>query len=362
MIETWTEGVADENMPEELLVALGAVVRRHPWFQARARLTEEILTNKGVRPPARILDAGCGWGVTMVALERAGYRVDGMDISRRTLERLDRDRPDRKLIVADLTQPIPDGVAAYDAVLALDVIEHIDDDRSAVGQIAGLARPEGLVVLSVPALPGLFTRFDEVQGHRRRYVPESLRAAIDGTRLEVETIFWWGEWLVPLLRRQRSRRVEHVTSAAEVYRHYLRLPPGRSPGHSAWPSSRSVAAPSRAGSGRGRRCSLSHAGRASLLSRSDPRRPRYEHALMVVGRSSGEETRTVALATIDRRLVAEVLRGRRTIEEEAHFRRQISLIVGPAKESVDAVLNDFGQCSRTRRDQGASKWRLLRSR
>ena len=83
---------------------------------------------------------------------------------------------------------------------------------------------------------------------------------------------------------------------------------------------------------------------------------------MVVGRSSGEETRTVALATIDRRLVAEVLRGRRTIEEEAHFRRQISLIVGPAKESVDAVLNDFGQCSRTRRDQGASKWRLLRSR
>src|SRR5512135_1061760 len=139
MIETWTEGVADENMPEELLVALGAVVRRHPWFQARARLTKEILKNQGVRPPARILDAGCGWGVTMVALERAGYRVDGMDISRRTLERLDRDRPDRKLIVADLTQPIPDGVAAYDAVLALDVIEHIDDDRSAVGQIARLA-------------------------------------------------------------------------------------------------------------------------------------------------------------------------------------------------------------------------------
>src|SRR4051812_41216328 len=65
MITTWSRGVADENMPEEVLVALADPIRRHPWWSARARLTLELLDRLGVRPPARVLDAGCGWGVTL---------------------------------------------------------------------------------------------------------------------------------------------------------------------------------------------------------------------------------------------------------------------------------------------------------
>ena len=62
-------------------------------------------------------------------------------------------------------------------MLALDVIEHIDDDRAAVARLGSLARPGGIVIVSVPALPELFTEFDRIQGHRRRYLPETLRAA-----------------------------------------------------------------------------------------------------------------------------------------------------------------------------------------
>jgi SAM-dependent methyltransferase len=224
MIEHWSQGDADEHMPEEILVDLAAIIRRHPWWRARAVLTLDLLRDLGLDPPAHILDVGCGWGVTLEALEYQGYRAAGMDVSRRTLDALD--RPGRRLIEADLTRPMAADVPTHDAVLALDVIEHLDDDRAAVGRLGSLARPGGCVVVSVPALPDLFGEFDEIQGHRRRYLPEGLRAAFAGSGLEVERVFWWGRWLVPTLARQRARRrMRPWESAADGYRRYLSVPP-----------------------------------------------------------------------------------------------------------------------------------------
>jgi SAM-dependent methyltransferase len=224
MIECWSRGDADEHMPEEILVDLAEIIRRHPWWRARAALTLALLRDLGLQPPARILDVGCGWGVTLGMLEGRGYRAIGMDVSRRTLEALD--RPGRTLIEADLTRPMEPDVATYDAVLALDVIEHLDDDDAAVRRLAGVTRPGGSVVVSVPALPGMYGEFDRIQGHRRRYIPDSLRAAFAGSGLAVERVFWWGRWLVPALRRQRARqRMQPGESASEAYRRYLGLPP-----------------------------------------------------------------------------------------------------------------------------------------
>ncbi len=223
MIARWSRGVADDNMAEDILVDLAGLVARHPWWKARANLTLALLERLGVRPPATVLDAGCGWGTTLEPLERRGYHAIGLDVSRRTLERLE--RPGRHLVEADLSQPLPGDARRSDAVLALDVLEHIDDDREAVGRLGALARPGGVVVVSVPALPDLFGEFDAIQGHRRRYLPETLRASFEGTGLVVEQVFWWGAWLVPLLRRQRGQsKATPGASAADVYRRYLRLP------------------------------------------------------------------------------------------------------------------------------------------
>jgi 2-polyprenyl-3-methyl-5-hydroxy-6-metoxy-1,4-benzoquinol methylase len=58
------------------------------------------------------------------ALEAAGYRTTGLDVSRKMLDQLD--HPKRQLVEADLSQELPNGVPTYDCVLALDVIEHLD--------------------------------------------------------------------------------------------------------------------------------------------------------------------------------------------------------------------------------------------
>ncbi len=224
MIEAWSAGDTDEHMNEAILVDLNTLIHRHPWWQARSRLVRELLRREGIRPGAAVLDAGCGWGVTLLDLEKSGYAVAGMDLSAGALHALD--GPGRRLIQANLTEDFPTGAPTFDAVLALDVIEHLDDDRAALARLATLLRPGGLMVVSVPAQPRLFTEFDAIQGHRRRYLPDGLRRAFDGTGIEEINILWWGEWLVRVLSLQRKKaRARAGESAAEVYRRYLKLPP-----------------------------------------------------------------------------------------------------------------------------------------
>ena len=209
-------------MPEAIIVETLGKVRRHPWWHARAKLALAVLNNRGIMPPASILDVGCGWGVNLQALEAAGYRAGGTDISRQILEVID--RSDRRLIEADLNQPPPEGRELHDGLLALDVIEHLDDDRAAVGALAKFLKPGGLAVVSVPALPELFSEFDRIQGHRRRYLPETLRAAFAGSGFENPKIFWWGAWMVPILRRMRDGQDSKPVARPKTYAEYLKVP------------------------------------------------------------------------------------------------------------------------------------------
>jgi SAM-dependent methyltransferase len=224
MITTWSGGTPEANMDEQILIDLRDVVARHPWWLARADLILALLEKLNIRPPATILEAGCGWGTNLAALEAAGYQITGLDVSRKMLDRLD--RPDRRLVEADLTQSLPDRLPTYDCVLALDVIEHIDDDCYALRQLGRLLKPTGRLIVSVPALPELFSEFDEVQGHRRRYTAESVRSCVEGAGLLVEDTRWWGQWMVrPLRARKSARRGRPGDTSADIYKRYLALPP-----------------------------------------------------------------------------------------------------------------------------------------
>jgi SAM-dependent methyltransferase len=224
VITTWSSGTPEENMDEEILVRLSDIVSRHPWWAARTHLVLAMLERLRITPPASILEAGCGWGVNLAALEAAGYEMTGLDISRKALMRLD--RPDRQLIEADLSLGLPDTVPAYACVLVLDVIEHIDDDSRAVRELGRLLKPGGRVIVSVPSLPDLYSEFDEVQGHRRRYTVQSLRACLERAGLTVEDVMWWGQWMVRPLRARKGRsRSRPGDSSVDVYKRYLSLPP-----------------------------------------------------------------------------------------------------------------------------------------
>jgi SAM-dependent methyltransferase len=68
----------------------------------------------------------------------------------------------------------------FDLVCAFEVLEHIEDDASAVAQWAGLLRPGGWLLLSVPAAPDRFGPWDEMVGHYRRYDAAGITRLLTG--------------------------------------------------------------------------------------------------------------------------------------------------------------------------------------
>ncbi len=69
-----------------------------------------------------------------------------------------------------------DGSRKFDAVLYIDVLEHIEDDSGELGRAAGLLRKGGKIIVLAPAHQWLYTPFDKAIGHFRRYDKASLAA------------------------------------------------------------------------------------------------------------------------------------------------------------------------------------------
>lgn len=72
----------------------------------------------------------------------------------------------------------------YDAILYIDVLEHVREDRAELARAAAALAPGGALVVLAPAHPRLYSPFDAAIGHERRYTSASLRAvAPEGLRL-----------------------------------------------------------------------------------------------------------------------------------------------------------------------------------
>ena len=75
---------------------------------------------------------------------------------------------------------------SFELVSALDIVEHVDDEDLALRELARVAGDGAALLLSVPLHPARWTRFDTLVGHRRRYEPAALRAALARHGFEVE--------------------------------------------------------------------------------------------------------------------------------------------------------------------------------
>jgi 2-polyprenyl-3-methyl-5-hydroxy-6-metoxy-1,4-benzoquinol methylase len=92
-------------------------------------------------------------------------------------------------------------------VVLLDVLEHIDDDDTFLAHLVGKMAPGARLLVTVPALPRLWSRWDELLGHRRRYTKRTLTACADRAALHIDECNYLFPELLPLaLWRARSRR------------------------------------------------------------------------------------------------------------------------------------------------------------
>ncbi len=142
-----------------------------------------VLRRRRPKPGAAILDVGCGNALSFAALAEFGT-VRGIEVDARLL---DDSAPVRAQITTEpLGAPLYDDPWwRFDVITALDVLEHIDDDRHALASMSAMLNPGGLMLITVPAFETLWDRHDEINHHRRRYTTGALKRSLAGCGVDV---------------------------------------------------------------------------------------------------------------------------------------------------------------------------------
>ncbi|MEI8361404.1 MAG: class I SAM-dependent methyltransferase [bacterium] len=145
---------------------MDAIENDHAWFLAKYDFLLTILKKVKISREQKIIDIGCGTGAVMKKLSDSGYQVEGIDNSLDALSYCQQ----KGLTVSNGTAEKIDVPNDYcDVVISLDVLEHLDNDKSAVTEFHRILKTGGYVIATVPAHQFLWSYHDEALHHKRRY-------------------------------------------------------------------------------------------------------------------------------------------------------------------------------------------------
>jgi len=173
------------------------------WFVGRRRLATALLEQwTRPNPNGLVLDVGCGTGGNLAFLSQWGRGV-GADLSPLALDFARRRRLSPLTQASGLALPFPNNT--FSLVTAFDVLYHhwITDDRQAIRECYRVLQPGGWLLLTVPALPGLWSRHDEVYCARQRYRLEELRQKLMRCGFRLEKLSYANTLLLPAMMASR---------------------------------------------------------------------------------------------------------------------------------------------------------------
>jgi 2-polyprenyl-3-methyl-5-hydroxy-6-metoxy-1,4-benzoquinol methylase len=172
-------------MDDAAIDEMAAFEDHHWWFVGKRLLVSSLLAERLRRPGLRILDVGCGTGGVLSGLSAYGTTI-GVDRSPRALHH-SRVRGVTHVAAADMDR-LPFGAAAFDLVIMLDVLEHFADEAAVLRDVRRLLRPDGALLVSVPAFQALFSEHDVALQHFRRYAAPQLRRALEANGFDVRRL------------------------------------------------------------------------------------------------------------------------------------------------------------------------------
>ena len=183
-------------MKQALYDNLKEVENVHWWFRARRVIVHSLISKLGFPKEVSVLEVGCGTGGNLKLLSEFG-KVKAFEIETSAMENA------AKLGFADVRHGYLPGSnpfkeEKFDLIVAMDVLEHIEDDKASMRDIEAALKPGGYFVATVPALKSMWSLRDEHHHHFRRYEKAELFKLLQEANLEVSDIGFYNSILFPL--------------------------------------------------------------------------------------------------------------------------------------------------------------------
>ncbi|GAA4700997.1 class I SAM-dependent methyltransferase [Phytohabitans rumicis] len=180
---------------------LAALEDTHWWYRERRALLSRAL--KKLPRPGTALDIGAAGGGNTRVLRANGWQPVALEYS-----------PDGAQVAAERglnviradARALPLPSASLDLVVAFDILEHIDEDHAAAGEIHRTLRPGGTALIAVPCDMRLWSAHDVAVGHVRRYTRDTLTSVVEKAGLVIDELWSWNVLLRPVAawRRRKS--------------------------------------------------------------------------------------------------------------------------------------------------------------
>lgn len=169
---------------------------KHWWHISKRRAIRKLIKKYNTKENPKILDIGCGTGKNMEELQRLGT-VYGLDHSSEALK-FCRKRGLKLLTkgTAEKTNLEPN---SFDIITILDVLEHTDDKKTLI-EMGGILKKDGIIILTVPAYPWLWSKWDEILHHKKRYTINTLKEILVANNFNpIKITYLYSFLILPLL-------------------------------------------------------------------------------------------------------------------------------------------------------------------
>lgn len=139
-----------------------------------------------------LIDIGAGNGLILKFFKLKGFEVSGVELQKDQVHQMQIDYKLQgvKIVQGDISKL--NGKEQFDVVIASDVIEHIEDDESALKNLYSFVKKGGNLVITVPAHMHLYGKRDKNWGHYRRYDRDNFVKKLTGLKgSKVVSIRFW---------------------------------------------------------------------------------------------------------------------------------------------------------------------------